>query len=105
MRGGWSSPDLEPRGSPSSASEEQARERGWDVVRPRSAMMPAHERRGQVGTSAAEAAADWIGLRPKAADGKAGSRKGHEEEPRWTRRKTEPQVSVQKADANLGHRG
>src|SRR6201987_4935652 len=49
MRGGSSSPDCRTAGSPSSASEDQARERGWDVVRPRAAIMPAREHRGQVG--------------------------------------------------------
>src|SRR4029077_9969116 len=48
MRGGWSSPDCRTAGSPSSASEDQARERGWDVVPPRAAIMPVRHDRGQV---------------------------------------------------------
>ena len=56
MRGGWSSPDCRTAGSPSSASEDQARERGWDVVRPRPAIMPVREHRGQVSVLV-----QWIG--------------------------------------------
>jgi hypothetical protein len=41
-------PRLRTAGSPSSASEGQARERGWDVVRPRPDIMPVREHRGQV---------------------------------------------------------